>query len=419
MKEYGTDAFRLYLYRSNAIVMNDLYFDESGIKSQVQQVLLPLYNCAKFLNSYAMIDEFEPNENVIPTPKNELDKWVLAKLYDTEEQISKSMAQYQIDKYVEPIIDLLDGFSNWYIRRSRRRFWATESTEDKKQAYETTFYVLISLCKLLAPITPVISESLYKHFTGNESVHLTKLPNVPEKFKNQQILKETDVVQRIISLARFLREKENIKNRQPLSKIQLAFTNAEYKSIAKNFEYIICEEINVKKIEIIDNLENLAIIEYQPNFKNIGPKFGSKVSKISNAIKNSQLKILDDGYELNVDNEVIKLDIDDIMVRYAPKGNERIESDKDIIAKLDTVLTEKLKDEGMAREIVRNVQDARKQLNCEISDRIMLQLEGNLSDDSKEYICNETLADLIKFDNEDFKSEVTSNDDNVIVKIKK
>ena len=418
MKKYGTDAFRLYLFRSNAIIMNDLLFEESGIKSQVQQVLLPLYNCAKFFNSYAMIDKFEPNEEKIPNPNNELDKWILAKLYDTEKQICSNMKLYQIDKYVEPIIDLIEGFSNWYIRRSRRRFWSEGQNKDKQEAYETTFYVLISICKLLAPIAPVISEKLYKHFTGKESVHLTGFPNVPEELKNSQILQETDVAQRIISLARYLREKENIKNRQPLNKIELAFTNEKYKETVSKFENIICEEINVKQIKVVDKVEELAVVEYVPNFKLLGPQYGSQVSKITNSIKNKEFKTLEDGYELEIDGNTIKLDKDYVNVRYLAKGEEKIENDKDIIVKLDTTLTEKLKEEGLAREIVRNIQDARKQLDCEISDRILLELEENLSENSKKYICSETLADLQKIENEDFKCEVTSNGKTVIVKIK-
>ena len=419
MKKYGTDAFRLYLFRSNAIIMNDLTFDEDGIKSQVGQVLLPLYNCAKFFDSYAVLDNFVPDENKIPKPTNELDKWILAKLFDTQQKITKSMEKYELDQYVEPIIELLDGFSNWYIRRSRRRFWTTGNSQDKQDAYETTFYVLVSLCKLLAPITPVISEKLYKHFTGNESVHLADVQNVPENLRNDKILEETDVVQRIISLARFLREKENIKNRQPLSKIELAFTNEKYKQIVKDFEDIICEEINVKQIVVIDSVEKLAKIEHVPNFKTIGPKFGMKVSKITNLIKNGEFKKLEDGYEVSVDNENLKLDLEDVIVRYLGNGENKIESDKDIIARLDTLLTEELKDEGMAREIVRNIQDARKQLNCEISDRILIELDGELTESSKAYICNETLADLQSIEKEDFKCEVRANGKVVYVKIKK
>lgn len=156
-----------------------------------------------------------------------------------------------------------------------------------------------------------------------------------------------------------------------------------------------------------------------PNFKTIGPKFGSKVSKITGLIKAGKFETLEDGYEVKVDGEDLKLDLEDVVVRYTAKGENKIESDKDIIARLDTLLTEELKDEGLAREIVRNIQDARKQLNCEISDRIKLKLDGELSENSKEYICNETLADLVDFDEADFECEVKANVKVVNVRIKK
>ncbi|MBO5349780.1 MAG: isoleucine--tRNA ligase [Clostridia bacterium] len=419
MKQYGTDAFRLYLFRSNAIIMNDLSFDENGIKSQVQQVLLPLYNCAKFFNSYALLDKFNPEEMNLPKSDNELDKWILAKLYDTENKISLNMKDYQIDNYVEPIIELIDGFSNWYIRRSRRRFWSLEQTQDKKNAYETTYYVLLNICKILAPIAPVISESLYKHFTGNESIHLSNWSEVPEEYKNEEILKQTDLVQRIITLARYLREKENIKNRQPLSKVEIAFTDKDYSEVIKNFNSIICDEINVKQVQVLQNIEELASIEYIPNFKAIGPKYGSKVSEITKLIKANKIQKCDDGYVLNLSDETLKLDIEDVNIRYLAKDGNKVENDKDIIVRLDTELTEELKDEGLAREIVRNIQDARKQLNLEIADRIMLELDGELTESSKEYICNETLADMTSFENEDFKCEVLANGKRVYVRIKK
>jgi len=419
MKTYGTDAFRLYLFRSNAIIMNDLSFDESGIKDQVGQVLLPLYNCVNFFNSYAILDDFCPDEVIEPSTDNELDKWILANLYNVEKQISLNMGDYQIDKYIEPIVTLIEGFSNWYLRRSRRRFWESEMTKDKRNAYETTYYVLVNICKLLAPIIPVTSEELYKHLTNEESVHLADWPNIKEKYKNDTILYETDVVQRVITLARYLREKENIKNRQPLSKLELTFTNQEYNSIIDNFKNIICEEINVKDIKILKDVSEIALVEYLPNFKTLGPKYGSKISTISNLIKNKEFTKTEDSYILNIEGTEEKIDLDDIIVRYSAKDGIKVESDKDIIASLDTHLTDELKDEGMAREIVRNVQDSRKALDLEISDRIKIKFEGNVQDIWKEYICNETLSDIEDFDNADVTCEVISNDRKVIVYIKK
>ncbi len=419
MKGYGTDAFRLYMFRSNAMVMNDLNFYEEGIKEQVGQVLLPLYNCAKFFNEYAILDKFEPKGVVEPTSDNELDRWLLAKLYAVEKHISTNMENYQIDKYIEPIVDLIDGFSNWYLRRSRRRFWESEFTKDKKDAYETTYYVLVSLCKILAPIIPVLSETLYRQLTNEESVHLADWPVVPEEFKDEVILEETEVVQRIITLARFLREKENIKIRQPLSKLEIASTNKSYTKIVDKFKSIICEEINVKDVVILKDVSEIATVEFKPNFSSLGPKFGPKMGMVSKLISNKEFEKTNDGYKIVVEGNEELLSKDDIEVRYIAKEGLKVENDKDIVATLDIHLTEDLMEEGMAREIVRNIQDSRKSLELEISDRIKIMLEGDVPSNWLDYILDETLGDLEEFKKEDISCEVLSNDKKVIVKIKK
>ena len=415
MKTYSTDALRLYLYRSNAIIMNDLLFDETGIKNQVQQVLLPLYNCISFFNSYAILDKFNPNEVKEPNSDNELDIWILAKLYNTYETIKENMDKYYIDNYVEPIVDLIDSLSSWYLRRSRRRFWSSEFTKDKQNAYETTYYVLVNICKLIAPITPVISEYLYKHLTNEESVHLTEFNDIPEKYKNNEILKETDITQRIISLTRNLREKENIKIRQPLSKIDVAFTK-DYTSIVNKFKETILEEINVKDINILSDVEKIAKVEYFPNFKTLGPKYESKIKDITNLIKNKEFKLENDKYILSNGDE---LDINDIIIRYTSKDNDLVTSDNEIVLKLDTKLTDELKEEGLAREIVRNIQDARKSLNLEISDRILIDIDKEIKKDLLDYILNETLADQSTLNEYDTILEVISNENKVNIKIKK
>ena len=414
MKTYGTDAFRLYLFRSNAIIMNDLLFDEKGIKEQVGQVLLPLYNCASFFNSYAILDKFEPDSVKKPTSDNELDKWILAKLYETEKEVTNNMDNYQLDKYVEPIVELIDGFSSWYLRRSRRRFWESEFTKDKQNAYETTYYVLVNICKLLAPVTPIISEYLYKNLTKDNSIHLSDWCNISEYFKNSQILKETEVVQRVISLTRNLREKENIKIRQPLSKIEVAFTK-DYSSIVNKFKETICEEVNIKDICILNEVGEIANVEYLPNFKTLGPKYGKDMKEVGNLIKNKNFEILDDGYKLT-NGDILSQE--DIVVRYTSKSDFLVANDNEIVIKLDITLTDELKEEGLSREIVRNIQDARKQLNCQIEDKIQIEISTSLDDNLIEYICNETLSDITKLDKYDLEVVVLSNDKKVNVKIK-
>ena len=418
MKKYGTDAFRLYLYRSNAMIMNDLYFDETGIKNQVGQVLLPLYNCASFFNSYAILDNFEPDSVVLPKSDNELDIWILAKLYDTQKQITENMEKYQIDNYVEPIVDLINGFSNWYLRRSRRRFWTSEKTQDKQNAYETTYYVLVNICKLLAPITPVIAEYLYKHLTNDSSVHLTNLDNISEEYKNENVLKETELVNRIISLVRNLREKENIKIRQPLANMDVAFSNKEYYEFIKKYTNIICEEVNIKNVNLLNNVEEIANVEYLPNFKTLGPKYGSNINKISNMIKNKEFEVIGQNYELTFDNQNEILNNEDIVIRYVAKQGEKVANDNEVVVRIDTEITEELKQEGLAREIVRNIQDARKQLNCEINDHIKICIDNILPEVTKKYICEETLSDFTDLEESDLTLVVNSNGMTVSIKIK-
>lgn len=416
MKTYGTDAFRLYLFRSPALIMNDLLFDDNGLKTQIQQVLLPIYNCANFFATYAELDEFETNGLKEPNSDNELDKWILAKLYNTEKKLTNSMKEYKIDEYTEPLVELIDSFSSWYLRRCRRRFWSTERNKDKENAYVTTYYTLINILKLLSPVAPLLTEYLYKELTGEESIHLTEYPNIPNKYKNDDILLETDVTERIITLARNLREKENIKVRQPLQKLYVSFTNEKYKNIVDKFYNTICEEINVKEIEVLKDVNEIANIEYLPNYKVLGSKYGSELKEINELIRNKKFNYNGEKYILENNIELSK---EDVIVRYTSKENDLVANDEDIILKLDTTLTSELKEEGLAREIVRNIQETRKNLGCEISDHIKISLSESLSEDLMNYITNETLSEITELDESDATITVASYDKTIVVSIER
>ena len=414
MKTYGTDALRLYMYQSNAMLVNDMQFDDNGLKDSLQQVVLPLWNCAYFYQSYAKIDNFVGNENLKPNSTNKLDNWMLAKLYQTEKEIKKNMDSYQVDGYVKPIISLIDGLTNWYIRRSRRRFWGNGMSEDKKNAYETLYYVLVNTSKLLAPVAPVVSEYVFKALTGKESVHLENWPNIDEEYKNEKLLDEIDLVQDIIHLARGIRNKNNVKNRQPLSKLLVAFTNAENYDIMNEYKSIISEELNVKEVEFTENVNDIATVDYKVNFATVGRTMGSKIPVITKAIKSGNVKLADGKYVCMGDEEIV-LNKEDILVSYIAKNNMPVLSDDNVVVSLDLTITDELKAEGLAREIVRNIQDARKQLNLEITDKIKIELDGEYPKDFVGYICSETLATLSKVDNADATLEV----EKVVVKIAK
>ncbi len=392
MKTYGTDAFRLYMYSSNAMLVNDMMFDESGLKDKIQQVILPLFNCACFYQSYSKIDGFVGDINADVKPKNSLDKWILAKLYNVEKQIKDSMDNYRVDEYITPIVDFIDGLSNWYIRRSRRRFWASGLDEDKKSGYETLYYVLTNFCKIIAPVAPIISEKIFKSLTDEESVHLEKWPNIDKKFKDDALLKEVDLLQEIIHLARGIRNKNNIKNRQPLSLLEVAFTKKEDYEIARKHLDIIKEELNVKEVALISDVNDIASIDYKVNFATVGKTMGSKIPVITRAIKSGNLVYKDGKYYVRGEEEIC-LNKEDILVSYIAKNNMPVLSNEEVIVSLDLTITSELKEEGVAREIIRNVQDARKSLGLEITDRIYLDLEGDVPTNFVETILKETLAE--------------------------
>ena len=415
MKTMGTDAFRLYMFDSNAMLVNDMVFKDSGIKEYLQQVILPLWNCAYFYQSYAEIDGFVGNPENEPKPTNKLDKWVLSKLYATEKQIKASMDAFRVDEYVKPILSLVDELSNWYIRRSRRRFWGNGMTADKKSAYETLYYVLVNTFKIIAPVTPIVAEKLYKSLTDGESVHLTAWPNINKKYNNPALLKEVDLVQNVIHLARNIRNKNNIKNRQPLSTLKLAFANEDDYKIIDDYKTIIAEELNVKNVEVVENVNDIALVGYKINFATVGKTLGSKIPMVTKALREGKIKLVNGKYEIYGD-EHLTLNKEDILVNYTPKDNLPVFSDGESVVALDLTLTDELREEGVAREIVRNIQDARKQLDLEIMDRIDVCLTGAVPVRFVEYICRETLANKVeKLE----KPSLTLETEGVTIKIKK
>ncbi|MCL2540279.1 MAG: isoleucine--tRNA ligase [Firmicutes bacterium] len=401
MRKYGTDAYRLYLYQSNAMLLGDVVFEDSGIEDALQQVVLPFYNACSFFTSYANIDEFYGDDKHTPSSQNQLDRWILAKLYNAECSITKAMDNYQIDQYVKHLLPLIDGLTNWYIRRSRRRFWADGMGDDKRRAYETLYYVLVNICRLLAPVAPVISERLYQHLTGQESVHLADWPVIPQGFSDEKLLLEVEVVQNVIKLARALRNKNSVKNRQPLSKLQVVLTAQQNAEAIKKATAIIAEELNVKTVKILDDVNLIAEVKYVPNFTRLGPKLGSKLPAVANQIRGGQFKAVSDGYELDINGQAIALDSDDILVSYQAKEGLHVISEGGIVVSLDLTITPELKDEGIAREIVRNIQDARKSLNCQIMETIQIEIRGNYPKQWLEYICTETLSEVTKIDSPD------------------
>ena len=392
MKKYGTDAFRLYLYQTKAMLMGDLLFDDAGIADAYQQFILPFWNACNFFISYANIDDYYQDKIVEPVSDNMLDKWMLAKLYETEQKIRTNMDSYQVDKYIEPLASLIDGLTNWFIRRSRRRFWEAGFSKDKKQAYDTLYYVLVNTSKLLAPVAPIISEKIYKVLTNDTSVHLTSWPNIPSKYENEQLISEINIVLDVISLARNIRNKNGVKNRQPLSLLKIAVSNPKYVSVINMFGDIIKEELNVKQLEIVSNIEDIASVKANPNFNVIKSKYPNEMVYIIKAIKSNDYKILGDKVICTINDKECQFDEDILLITYVAKEGLLVASNSSVVVSLDLNITKELKDEGAARDVIRSIQDLRKQIGCAITDKILIDIKGPITKEWEEVICNETLA---------------------------
>ena len=416
MRTVGTDAFRLYLYQSNAMLMGDLKFDDEGLKDAYQQLIAPLWNACNFFISYANVDGYHPAALPEVRPEGQLDRWMLARLKETERAIREAMDHYQVDGYVTPLISLLDGMTNWYIRRSRRRFWGSGMDADKKAAYDTLYFTLVTTLKLMAPAAPIVAEELYRNLTGEDSVHLADWPELPEEWADPQLLSQVELAQDVISLARAIREKQRVKNRQPLRLMQVALSDPDKAQVIRDFEAIIAEELNVKEIEILENADQVAQVTYKPCFPVIGEKYPARRGDIIKAVRAGGFVIDGGSVTLKVNGAEETFDADIILVEYNAKPGMHIMSGKGIVCALDLTIDEALQREGLARDIVRNIQDARKQMGCQITDRIVLDVAaGALPEGWSEYVCRETLASLGPVETEAHSLEMA--DEGIVIRI--
>lgn len=420
MKQFGTDAFRLYLYQTNAMLIGDLLFDDNGIQDAYQQVVLPYWNACNFFISYANIDGFRPETLTAPKSDNQLDKWMLAKLYEATATITENMDKYFVNKYVDSLISLVDGLTNWYIRRSRRRFWEKGMSEDKKNAYETLYYVLVNMTKLFAPVAPIISEKIYRTLTDGFSVHLDTWPEIPEEFRNDELLEQVKLVRSVIYLARSIRNKNKVKNRQPLSTLRVVLSEKSGNEVVESFKDIIAEELNVKSVEILESVGSVAEVKYAPNFNEIRGRYPDRIPDIVKAVKSGKFALKDGKAVLDMGGTEESFDEEIILVTYQAKEGQHVASEHGVVVSLDLTITDELREEGFARDIVRSIQDARRQMDCAITDYISLSIEGDVPANWVEYICNETLSKLESGFISDLSFEITYEDDRkVVVSVKK
>ena len=384
---YGADAIRLYMIYSPVVKAESLKFSETGVKQLMRDLLIPWWNAYSFFVTYANVDGFHDKEVVYPESDNVLDKWIVSSMETLIHDVTEAMDDYDLQKSVRPFVKFVEDLTNWYIRRSRRRFWKSQNDGDKLCAYRTLRYVLVQLSKVAAPFTPFIAEEIYSNLKGEsdpESVHLCDFPAANDAARQPALEKAMAEVMTVVELGRRLRADNDLKVRQPLSAIRIAGTTIE------GLEDLVTDELNIKKVQLIADETELCEVSYKANFKTLGRKCGPRMKEVAAAIASGNLKI-----------EGIELTEEDVQVIRKPKAGLVVASMGAIVVGLETALTPELVAEGNAREFVSHVQSMRKEADFEVTQRIALTVDTDAEMKSAieahlDYVKNETLAtDLV------------------------
>ncbi len=424
IKEYGADTVRFYLPYVSP-VWTPLKFDFEGLKEVYSKYISTFKNAYSFFEMYANADSIDPREYNIEVKDRELiDKWLISKLNRLIKDVNEAFLEYDINKVAKLVVPFLnDDLSNWYIRSNRRRFWDSELSESKKAVYLTTYEVLVTLTKLCAPLTPFLTEEIYRNLTGLESVHLDKYPVCDESLINEDVEKQMDLVRDICSLGRFAREEVNIKVRQPLKDMILPLKD---KDILGDLTAVIKEELNVKEILFKEDMSEYLDYVVKPNFKVLGKTLGPKIKLLQdklNELTSSDVKLIEgDGLTVLLDDLELLLTKENTLISIVQKDGYASSSNALTCVVLNTELNEELILEGYAREVVRTIQALRKDADLVITDNISVIYNGNEEVDKTitmymDYIKGEVLAiDIIKDSNLPLEQKL--NDIEVAIKIK-
>jgi isoleucyl-tRNA synthetase len=412
LEEYGPDATRWYMI-SNANPWDNLKFDIEGIAEVRRKFFGTLYNTYAFFALYANIDKFEiDQDNLTPVAeRSELDRWILSLLQTLIAEVDESYAAYEPTKAARAIQSFVDEhLSNWYIRLSRRRFWKGEMTADKKAAYETLYACLTSISQLMSPIAPFFADWLFQNLTAGdaannvESVHLALLKEADQSLIDTELNERMHLAQDISSMVLSLRKKTSINVRQPLAKILIPVLDNKFAERVELVKELILSETNIKDIEYITDTAGFITKKIKPNFKALGPKVGKDMKMVAEVVNNltqEQLSQFENEgkYQITGTNYVIELSDVEIIAEDIPGW--QVTNMGNLTVALDVTITDELKQEGLSRELINRIQNLRKELNFEVTDRITVTLQNHnlvaaAVAQNKTYICSEILADELK-----------------------
>ncbi|MFQ6607944.1 MAG: isoleucine--tRNA ligase [Fidelibacterota bacterium] len=405
-EEMGVDVLRWMFAKQNP--EHNLLFGY-GAAREIRKQLITLWNVYSFFVTYARLDEFDPAVESVQDDFTKLDRWVSARLGQLVLLAEDSYNKYHINRLMKQVVRFLEDLSNWYVRRNRRRFWKSENDNDKAAAYHTLYAALKGVLGVLAPIIPFVTEAMYQNLIRGlepdapESVHLCRFPEVDSTTIDDEVIRDVDAVIKLVEMGRHARNKVNLKIRQPLSKLQYAVKDD---ALAKAFEQSsleIKDELNVKEIERVPSPEEMVNFTLEPNFRSIGEKYGSDLQQISELLSEINYADVADDLEgdglitLSKNGSVYELTAQDIIVKESALQGKSAVSEKHLTVAVITDLTEELIQEGIVRDMIRQVQNMRKEAGFNVEDRISVDCDApeNLKkalQSFENYFCNEVLA---------------------------
>ena len=427
---YGADAIRWYFYSNSAPWLPSRFHDKA-VKEGQRKFMGTLWNTYAFFVLYANIDDFDATKYQLEYEKLAvMDRWLLSKLNTLIRETDDDLGHYRIPEAARALQDFVDDMSNWYVRRSRERFWAKGMPQDKINAYMTLYTALVTVAKLAAPMIPFMSESIYRNlvcrldFSAPESVHLCAYPIADEKLIDKKLEEDMDTVLKVVVLGRAARNGAAIKNRQPLAKM---YVKAEDR-VGEFYKKIIEEELNIKSVEFTDDV---SAYHFKPQLKTLGPKYGKQLGEIRNVLStlngSAAKKELDStGFlKLQLSADEIELAPEDLLIEMTRSENYYSVEDGGVTVAIETVLTDELIEEGFVREIISKLQTMRKEADFQVMDHIVVYVKGNekiagIVQKNLPVIENDTLADIVKLEEMDgYVKEWDINGETVILGVKR
>ena len=385
LEKYGADAIRWYFYINSAPWLPNRFHGKAVTEGQ-RKFMGTLWNTYAFFVLYANIDEFDATKYILEYEKlSVMDKWLLSKLNSAIKAVDEDLANYKIPEAAKALQSFVDDMSNWYVRRSRERFWAKGMEQDKINAYMTLYTALVEICKTAAPMIPFMTEDIYQNLVRSidanapESIHLCDFPKVNEAHIDKELEENMDRVLKLVVMGRACRNTANIKNRQPIGQM---YVKADFE-LSEFFDAIVADELNVKNVTFTQEVRDFTSYSFKPQLKTVGPKYGKLLGEIKNVLSGLDGNAAMDELNANgclrfeVNGEEVVLNREDLLIDTAQMEGYVSEDDNGITVVLDTNLSEELLEEGFVREIISKVQTMRKEADFEVMDKIVITYEGS------------------------------------------